>query len=186
MKRPLHKLLFFFFIFLSYLPIEAQNRLQLGSSVLMNISFYDGMSYLNSGVQTAYEFDLPGNKSLYISATAHFGEHRNFMAYEIKETDILFGIQPEIRFYTREKYQGPFWGVGVDVKHLRAKNFFMPLPFNFNPDYVSWESNIGLTYGKYLPIDHGRYIVPQIHIGFNPIGWNEYGFSTSFGLNLCL
>jgi len=184
MKRPLHKLLSIFFILLSSFHIEAQNRLQLGSSVLMNISFFDGMPYFNSGIQTAYEIDLPGNKSLYIAATANLGEHRNFMSYEIKETDILLGIQPEIRFYTREKYQGPFFGVGIDLKHLWAKNYF--LPYNFNPDYLSWESNIGLTYGKYIAIDHGRYIVPQIHIGFNPFGWNEYGFSTSLGLNLCL
>jgi hypothetical protein len=133
--------------------LSAQHHISLGPSVAMNVDFFEYDMYPVFGGQIVYELPVRENHSFSIAGTVHYGTHANSFDATITEQNLLIGVHPEYRIHFKDRYNGSYLGIGGDVKHLTARNYFPPILGDDASTFVSWEFNIGLSYGAYIPME---------------------------------
>ena len=175
-------LLLILFFLIKTTGADAQGLISIGPSVLVNVSFFDEVAYLGFGGDLSYEFSSGKNNSIQMAFLVHYSRHRNGISPLIKQEDLLIGGQVEYRFHLGERYYSRYIGVGWEVKHLTARNFFPPTPLDPEPILFNWEWSVGVSYGEYFKIDENLYFNPFVHLGINPGDQNEYEMNVRAGV----
>lgn len=164
----------------------SQNAFKVGPSALVNVGFFNEDVTLPLGVEVGYEYGIGKQLSLNVAGMFYYSEHESWVEEnrinDIKQEDTYLGAQVDIRYHFVERFKGAYIGLGTDVKHLNAKNYFAPTTEDPTPTLVNTEFNVGISYGGYIKLGNS-YLNPNIYIGGNPSDQNEYELHAKLGLN---
>ncbi len=163
----------------------AQNHFKIGPSALINANLFSQSISTPIGGEISYELGLSDHFSVNLAGNIHYGEEESIFlenrTNKIKQKDLLIGTQVDVRYHFKGIYNGSYIGIGGDVKHITAKNYFTSQrDGDPNAIYADYDFNIGASYGIYIPLKYG-YLNPNIYIGGNPD--SEYELHAKLGMN---
>ncbi len=139
---------------------------------------YDATTTINLGVEVGVAkkltLDLSGNLNLW--------DWKNNMKWK------HWMVQPELRFWTCQRFNGHFFGVHALAAEYNVGN--LPIPRNLTflgmdigslatTRYEGWAFGAGLAYGYALPLSKHWNLEGEIGLGA------VYSISDSFGCNAC-
>lgn len=169
------------------LNLNSQNVFKAGTSALANYSTYGEKVNFLYGIDVAVEFGILKQWSVNVGAAAHYGSNEN--AWEVNrlagnnQKDLLVGLESDIRYHFKEKYNGFYLGVGGDLKILNSKYFFPATENDPIPTLQDFEHSIGLTLGTYAPIGKLK-LNPNLYIAGDPSSISEYPIHAKVGCNV--
>ncbi len=173
-------------ILLLFVPGSAssQHLFRLGPSVSMTFESWSGTAFLSPGIGAGFETALGSRYSLSLTAAIQYGYQRSWMnPFELKG-NFLAGLRPEFRVHFTERYNGYYLGLGGDITYISTIYRYAYFPDYYKVYVRGIDLNIGGSFGKYIPIGNGKYINPELYIGFNPVAdWNEYPANFRFAVN---
>ena len=174
-------LMFLLFTQLSF----AQNNFKIGPSALLNVGFFEEV-VMPLGIEVGYEIGIREKLSVNLAGMYHYNKRESgFLDSELNQImrkDTYIGTQVDFRYHFRERYKGPYMGIGTDLKLLNAKNYFPPTLNDPEPTLQDLEFNVGISLGTFITLEKGA-INPNLYIGGNPSDQNEYGLHAKLGIN---
>lgn len=179
------KLVFLAIVLFASSQAWAQIDYRVGVSGLMNFSMWTAAVHPNIGVEVSGEAPLGQQFGLSLTGSFHYGEHPNHLNESKTQSNQLFGLQPELRYYTQERFNGPYWGLGLDAKYLDAYNYFPDDPLG-RTRFGGTDYFTTLSYGVVNTMESGRRVNMSITSGVTLTSWNEHAFYMRVGASLSL
>lgn len=184
MKKRFSTLFALLFLIAFQSNLGAQSLIVLGVSGLVNVSSWDPGAYTNKGLELSYERAILSSFSMHLGGTAHYGSHTNKFSETIVQHNRLLGVHGELRHHFQQTFSGSYVGLGLDVKHLNARNYFLPTPNYPEPTLVGTEVNLGLSFGTHEHLSNKVMVNPFGFIGFSPFSAAEYITHLRLGINI--